>query len=70
MKRLLHDVGFTEVEATATAHYGLKTKPLLEGTGGPARLLKPFAHIIDLMIERQWVPRNTLWIYARRPMES
>jgi SAM-dependent methyltransferase len=70
LTRQLEQVGFDQVTAEPTCHFPMSTDVYLTSTGGLARLGRRFAAVIDALIEREWFIRNTLMVYARRPLEE
>jgi hypothetical protein len=63
----MRTAGFVDVKAQPHCHYSLKSDVLISGTGGPMKLLRRSAGMLDWMIEKQWVPRNALLVYGQRP---
>jgi len=70
MARHLRSTGFEPLHIEATPHYAFKTDVYLDGAGGPMRTLKRAVPLFDAMIDRGWFVRNTLMVYARRPLDS
>jgi SAM-dependent methyltransferase len=66
----LRKIGFVDNEATPTCHYAMSTEAYLKGTGGPIARLSKASPVLEKLVARDWLPRNTLMVYARRPYDS
>jgi 2-polyprenyl-3-methyl-5-hydroxy-6-metoxy-1,4-benzoquinol methylase len=69
MTRQLSKVGFTDIEVHSECHYPFSSKAYIANTGGKARLFAPLAVVFDWLIEHNLFFRNTVFAYARRPIE-
>lgn len=66
----LKRLGLQPVSVVAAVRYSLVTDDYLRSLGVPPLLAKWLARPIDLLMERNWFPRNVLDIIARRPDEA
>lgn len=67
MTRLLHKVGYTDVEALPACHFPLSTDAYLGSSGPVGKALSGLSRGFDALIQRDRFVRNTLLVYARRP---
>jgi 2-polyprenyl-3-methyl-5-hydroxy-6-metoxy-1,4-benzoquinol methylase len=65
---LLMRVGFAPVTVEPVAGYSLRTRSYLSSMGLPAAVCGPVAGIADAFVERGWIPRNILDVYAVKPL--
>lgn len=69
MAQLLTNVGFTDVEVRPVVHTGCTGAEIASRLGGPRRVQGLSARVIDRAMSSGIAPRNTMFVYARRPSD-
>ncbi len=64
---LLTKVGFEPIAVNPMAGYSLNTRSYLTSMQVPALVCGPVANAVDVLVDRGWVPRNILDVYAAKP---
>lgn len=64
---LLGKVGFEPIAAHPIAGYSLHTQSYLASMQVPVAVRVPVANAVDVLVDRGWVPRNILDVYAVKP---
>jgi len=70
MRRMLTDLGFVDVEVRPVAHTGCTGAEIVSRLGGPRGLQRWSSRAIDRAMASGKAPRNTMFVYARRPSEG
>lgn len=70
MERLLGGLGFTDVEVRPTAHTGCTGAEIARRLGGPGLLQRWSSRAVDRAMDSSIAPRNSMFVYARRPHDS
>ena len=68
METLLEDVGFDDIEVQAVAHTGCTGSEIARRLRGPVAVQRASARIVDGLMESGRAPRNSMFVYARRPL--
>ena len=70
MTELLNSLGFVDVDVVPVVHSGCTGEEILRRLGGPAALQRWSARMVDRLVASGTAPRNTMFVYARRPADS
>lgn len=68
MERMLTSIGFVDIEVRPVAHTGCTGTEIASRLGGPRTLQRWSARLIDRAVAAGVAPRNTMFVFARRPL--
>lgn len=68
MERMLTALGFTEIDVRPVAHTGCTGAEIAGRLGGPEALQRWSSRVIDRAMASGTAPRNTMFVYAKRPL--